>query len=318
MNNIVQGSYTSDGAARDVYIPCGVSSFSLFVQGSNLGDNWNSVANPGVLKKAVWLRGMANGTALATYNTAGAATDQSTFVATDGFTPILPSTQTIYGTTAIVSVSQAGAAVVTANGHGLQTGDLVRLTNVTNMQQISSLVFTVTRTGANTFTVPIDTSAFANPGAGGLVRRVQPDEFNPRTLTITGISQAVNAVISVATAHTYTVGAKIRIHVGPAFGMTQIDGLLGNVTAVGAASITVDIDTTGFTAFAYPTSAIAAAGVTFPQVNPVGETPLILTNSIRNSDFNSMHIGATVCGANGALVLWEARLAIAYNQTSIP
>jgi hypothetical protein len=43
------------------------------------------------------------------------------------------------------------------------------------------------------------------------------------------------------------------------------------VTAVTAASITVNVNSTGFTAFAYPTSENAATGITFPQVYAIGD-----------------------------------------------
>lgn len=313
MSIILNGSYTSDAASRTIYVPSSCDGFEWFVRGNAAGDNWDSVANPGVIKRGWWFRGMTNGTALTVYNTDGAATDQSTFVAADGVTLIDPDAPVTYAATAVTGASLAAASVITSAAHGLQTGDLVRLYNITAMQQISSLVFTATRTGANTFTVPINTAGFAAAGTGGFAQRVNKEQFDPKRLWITGITAANPMVVSVSTTHLYNVGSKVRLIVPAAFGMVEANNLLGEVTAIGANTLTLDIDSSAFTAFAYPTSATAAAGVTFPQVVPVGEDASILTDRIYNSDVRGVRLGATVVGANGALVCWRATKSQGYN-----
>ena len=95
-----------------------------------------------------------------------------------------------------------------------------------------------------------------------------------------------------------------------------MNNLIGEVTAVGTTSITVDIDSSAFTAFAYPTSATAAAGVTWPQVVPVGEDYTILTDRIYNSDVRGVNLGVNVVGADGALVVWRASKTMGYNITA--
>ena len=70
--------------------------------------------------------------------------------------------------------------------------------------------------------------------------------------------------------HGYKVGSQIRFSVSSSFGMTEINGLVGNVVAVDTVTgttntFTVDIDSTNFTTFAFPTSAVANQGVQFPQ-----------------------------------------------------
>ena len=316
MSTILNGSYTSDGEARTIYVPSSCDSFEWFVQGSSAGDNWDSTANPGVIKRGWWFKGMGSQTALAVYNTDGAATDQSTFISADGFEIIDPDAPSTYTATAVTNVSQAAAAVVTSASHGLVTGDLVRLTDITGMQQISSLVFSVTRIDANTLSIPIASTAFAAVGTGGYARRVNKKQFDPKRLWITGITKASSMVVSVSTTHLYHVGSKVRLIVPDEFGMTQANGLLGEVTAIGDTSLTLDIDSSAFTAFAYPTSATAAAGVTFPQVVPVGEDYSILTDRIYNSDVRGVHLGVTAAGANGALVLWRATQSQGYNVTA--
>lgn len=316
MDTILSGSFTSDGAATTIYVPSGTDYFEWFVRGDAAGDNWDSTANPGVIKRGWWFRGMDQGTALTVYNTDGAATDQSTFVAADGVTLIDPDDPQTYTATAVTGVTAANPAVVTSAAHGLVTGDLVRLCDVTAMQQVSSLVFTATYVGANTFSVPIDASGFAAAGTGGTARKVNKEQFDPKRLWITGITAANPMVVSVSTTHLYHVGSHVRLIVPTAFGMVEANNLIGEVTAIGANTLTLDIDSSAFTAFAYPTSATAADGVTFPQVVPVGEEYDLLTDRIYNSDVRGVHLGATVVGANGALVVWKAVKSQGYNVTA--
>jgi hypothetical protein len=56
-------------------------------------------------------------------------------------------------TQAITGATQANPVVITANNHGLQTGDTCRITGVVGMTQLNDRTFTVTRVGANTFSL---------------------------------------------------------------------------------------------------------------------------------------------------------------------
>lgn len=65
--------------------------------------------------------------------------------------------------------------------------------------------------------------------------------------SITSISQAASAVVGVGAAHGFAVDD--LIYFSGVSGMTEINGLVGTVTATAASTITVDIDSTGFTAW---------------------------------------------------------------------
>ncbi|MFA5170428.1 MAG: DUF2460 domain-containing protein [Sulfuriferula sp.] len=67
-----------------------------------------------------------------------------------------------------------------------------------------------------------------------------------KTRAITGISQAAQAVIGVGS-HTFVVGDSA--YISDVSGMTQINGLRGMITAIGATTITVNINSTAFTAW---------------------------------------------------------------------
>jgi hypothetical protein len=80
------------------------------------------------------------------------------------------------------------------------------------------------------------------------------DPFSNSTAqTITGISQAASAVVTVSTgaSNPFVIGQEI-VFAG-VVGMTQIDGLYGTVTAIGGTSgawtVTVNINSSGFTAY---------------------------------------------------------------------
>src|SRR5690606_1882291 len=114
----------------------------------------------------------------------------------------------IIGTT----ITRANPAVATAAGHGLQTGDIVIMTNNQTQKQLGGLYFSVTVTGANTFTIPISTAAFSADEISFVVRKVRVGPmFYPHSLTISAITATNPMVVSTTTAHQLTVGQKVRL-----------------------------------------------------------------------------------------------------------
>lgn len=188
--------------------------------------------------------------------------------------------QVLYGPAITgTTITKANPAVCTATAHGLQTGDTVTFTNNAVMKQIGGLSFTVTVTGANTFTIPLNTNtANFTAETGFIIKKVVVGSlYYPARHTITAISQASGAVISTANAHGLTVGQQVRVRVPTVFGMTQINNLQGVITAVpSTTSFTIgSINSTAFTAFAWP----AATSVPFTPaiVTPVGSGPTPVT-----------------------------------------
>ncbi len=312
-NNQFFGSFISDGNRKILEFPSTVNYIEI-----HNDTQYASTANPGVLKRAWFNSTMASDSYIGVKNTDGAATDQSVKATTGGFTPVDSSQPRTFGTTAVTSVTQANPAVVTSTAHGLSTGDLVHFENITAMQQISGYDFRATVTGANTFTIPIDTSGFAAAGSGGNVRRIDVDRrsFIPKTRRVVGISQATQAVIDVNLAHTYKVGDVVKFELDAKYGMTQIDKLEGRVVAVANdLQFTVNIDSSGFTAFKFPTSAEAApgAGVNPARVIPVGQAALpdangnIVVNSPTFAEgFKGIELGTALVGVNNDVIRWVA------------
>jgi len=73
---------------------------------------------------------------------------------------------------------------------------------------------------------------------------------------ITAITQAANAIITIGAGHTFIVGDVVFINENAVGGMVEINGLTGTVSAVGAATITVNIASAAFAAY-------TAGGVAF-------------------------------------------------------
>jgi uncharacterized protein (TIGR02217 family) len=67
-----------------------------------------------------------------------------------------------------------------------------------------------------------------------------------KTASVTGITQAASAVLTVG-AHSFAVGESV--HIAGVVGMTQINNLRGQLTAVGATDITVNINSSAFSAY---------------------------------------------------------------------
>jgi len=239
----------------------------------------------------------------------------------DGHNSVLLGAQ-ITGTT----ITKANPAVCTATGHGLQTGQQVIFTNNTVMTQLGGLIFTVTVTGANTFTIPINTNVtnFTQETAFKVAPVTVGPLYYPQSATITGITAANPMVITTAINHGLTAGQQIRIRVPKAFGMTQANNLTGVITATTATTITVGgINSSAFTAFSWP----ATTSVPFSpaQVIPIGSGPNastfgnvtyyqdVLDDATLNNQFQGFTIGTNIFQTTGTFIVaasdviyWEA------------
>lgn len=302
MSLIARGYFTSTAAAKTIALPVMPDYFEVFNTST-----WGTA--PTAVVKSWWYPEYAAGRA-STLTEGGASALTATLIAAGGagFTLVDYANPTLGAAIAITGINQAaGAVALSATTQNI--GDIVRVYGTTGMLQIAGMDFTVTAVNAgvsNTFGY-LDSSGFAAPGTGGNYRVVNTDlEFYPRTRYITAITAAASAVITMSVAHDYVVGSKVYIRVPAAFGMLQMDGKQATVTAISASTITVDVDSSAFTAFAFPTSAVAAAGVSFATVSPAGEVATILTSAVRNVGLYGIKLGTGVVGAAGNIMEWRA------------
>jgi hypothetical protein len=190
-----------------------------------------------------------------------------------------PPTYSALATTNIAS--NTGTYVVTmANTGTISVGDYVRLYSTTGALQLSGYTFQVTAVSSNVSitlgymaTSGITTAAAAT--AGSVVKFI-PQRFYPRLRRIANITQAAQAKVYFMEQNDFTVGEKVSFRIPNAFGMTQLNNMPVRVLAVTnsatESSIVLDISSTGFTAFTFPTSAVYAAGVSQAVCVPSSST----------------------------------------------
>jgi len=311
---IQQGRFTSDGTAETINLRSDVDWMEVF--NTTIADDDTQTTAVGV--QFYWQRGFAADRGIE-YQKANAAnaSNLTTFLATGGFTLLDTSSQTPEAlVSTITAVSNATPPVVTNTGtNGLVAGDVVRMINIVGAQQLGGIDFTVGNSTLGTTTFSLDYMATIVAGTTGSWRRIPNDpQYYPRKRTISAITVAASAVITMTVTHGYLVGQAVRIKVPAAFGMTEIDNIIGNITAISTANntITVDIDSSTFTAFTFALT----AGVPFiaAEVIPVGETANdtfanTLDDATDNRSLIGMRLAAGVdspAGATSDVIYWRA------------
>lgn len=264
-----------------------------------------------------WQRGMPAGAALVKYYANGGAIVTGDLITSGGFTLYDPSGQTA-GAQALLGAAVATTAstnatrpvVSTASTAGLSVGSVVRLSN-TAQTDVNGIDFVVGAVVANTsFTLLTASNALATaPGAiggAGFYRIVNAQSlFYPRRRTVVNITQAANAQVSTSLEHSLTVGQEIRFNIPAVSGMIQLNPTAQNnyraatvVSIVDAYNFTINIDTTTFTAFSWPT--IAQQPSSFPSFAPLGEDTA--TGLLANNNVFPQYQGLNVNNANSGIL----------------
>lgn len=307
---VASGSFTSDGTTKQIALR---SDFDVFKTLNYTQSATTQATGRGC--KFEWQRGLADGAAVMyTKQNASNALDLEV-VTSGGFRRVDQSSDSLGAAQATsgTDVSQANPAVVTVTAHGYSNGDRVRIYGTTGMLQIAGYDFTIGNVTANSFELSyLDSSGFAAAATAGFVRKVPNNPlYSPFQNNVTAMSAASSMVVTLAVTHGLAVGQKVKLKVPSAFGMVEADGLTGTITAVSTANntITLDIDSSAFTAFSFPTSAVAAAGVTPAQVIPYGEVSTLLSGAVDNQAQVLMELSAgadSPAGSNNDVIYWEA------------
>lgn len=319
LTTTLEGSFVSTGAAQTIQIRSGIDWFRVY--------NWTQAGTtqtPGRGVEFYWQNGFAAGSALEWKKTDGTNVLNLVQITSGGFTLVDSSLNAPLvlnnGSTGISAISNATPPVVTVGSTaGMTPGGVVRLYNVTNARQVGGMDFTF---GLNTFsgtTFSLDyiASLGAGVGAAGNFAVIPFDPiFYPRRRFISNITQATNAVVTLTVTHGYTVGQAVRFIVGPANGMVQINELIGNITAINTSTntITVDINTSAFTAFVF--NANASYPFSQAQIVPVGEDTALAElngqNILADATINTAFLGIILAGgaqspagSSGDLIYWQ-------------
>ena len=277
---VTQGTILQPATAvvQNVELPSSADYFKVY----NLTQAAAAAPTAGVLFE--WFKNITpQGGALQTHKAASSALLQNTIL-TGGFTYVerYPDPEPAIAVTAVTAANPAVVSAVNTYSNG----DRVVLYGTTGMQQISGMVFTVSAVSGVAFTLAgLNAVGFATPATAGFVRRVAAaNRVEPRSYYVTGITRANPAVVTLSEAHNLAVGMKVEFQIPGSFGMVQLNNYYQNqslppvITAVSTYTITLNIDTSAYTAFAFPASSATPTTQLFATVAPAGASTQVVGN----------------------------------------
>lgn len=287
-SRIAKGKFTSTGSAQVINLPFQPDAVEMW--------NYSSFATPANhgVPYAYWDVNMGQGFAVEqVFNaTPVLSTD---IVTSNGISTFAAGQLLQYGAQIqIASITKASPAVVTTgSAHGLKSGDVVILTGLnqsstTGMQQIAGIPFTVTVTGATTFTIPWNTNqsnytALAASPTGAYMRKVlYPYLYFPGVSFISAITTGTTTTIDTTCAHNLVVGQEVAFRIPSIWGTTQLNSL-PNTTTPGSPiygyvvsvtdynTVVVNINSSSYTAFNSNQPFASYPGQQFAQMVAVGD-----------------------------------------------
>jgi len=313
---ILSGAFTSTGQNKFIPLVPGVKRITVYNQTQSAASQTTAVA-----VQHLWLEDFAQNSKLTTFKSNAAnAANLIQYITSNGFQiqdETLNPTGTLNAT--ITGISTATPPVVTTSpAHGLVAGNVVRLYNVTGAQQLGGIDFTVGNGTLTSTTFSLDYMtpiAVATTGSWAKINFSSP--FYPRHRYITEISVASEAEVTFSVTHGYQVGQVIRLSVPAAYGMPQIDGMQGTITAVNTTTntVTLDIDSSSFTAFTFPLSAATpfspaiAVPVGMDTAIALAEDVDILSDAtVNTAEYGMLLVGGAnnPAGANNDEIFWVA------------
>ncbi len=287
-SRMAKGYFTSTGAAQVINLPFQPDSVEMW--------NYSSFATPANhgVPYAYWDVNMGQG--FAVEQVFNATPVLSTDVVTSNGISTFAAGQLLqYGPQIQISgITKANPAVVTTgSSHGLKSGDVVILTGLyqsttTGMQQIAGMPFTVTVTGATTFTIPWNTNqsnytALSGSPSGAYVRKVlYPYLYFPGTSVISAITTGSTTTIDTTCAHNLVVGQEVAFRIPTIWGTYQLNSLPNSqipgspiygyvVSVTDYNTVVVNINSTSYTAFNSNQTFASFPGEFFPQMVAVGD-----------------------------------------------
>jgi hypothetical protein len=270
---ITGGSFTSTGAGKSIPVPSSADYMEVF----NLTNL--AASNPNEVTISRWFGpkfGAGASPADGGVKTVKTTSDLTSTYASGGFTyvqaaPVVEA----QSANAITNITQADPAVVTQT-NTYSNGDILQFYSTTGMLQIAGMNFEISSVSGSGYSlIGLDASGFGAAGTAGYTRRISKyAAVEPQFLYVTKISKATQAVVrtSVDPSLYYVVGMKMRFSVPYSFGMYQMNGLTGKIVDIDASTyeITVDIDSSAFSTFAFPASTSSPTAALFATVAPAG------------------------------------------------
>jgi hypothetical protein len=306
---IQQGRFVADGTAEVIKLRSDVDWFRTY--------NYTVTAAGGAATgvETWWMKGMAADTGFIRNKLAADDSTTAEIMATGGYSYINTATDDeLSAVIASTGITAAAPPLLTmAATAGVLEGNVLRIGNHPGALQFGGVDFEIGTVVANTSAELVYAPTPVATVLAGQFRLVNiPRAFYPRNRFISAVTAANPGVITTTVSHGYTVGQKLSFRVPAEFGMVQLDGLVATVTAVTASTITTDIDTSGFTAFAWPLT--AGVPFTHAQVIPVGEDSgsayaNLLDDATLDNGYIAMHLAAgttSPAGAANDVIYWQA------------
>jgi hypothetical protein len=301
------GSWTYTNAATPVAqnIPMTDKPDWVFVKDLKNWGAQNTAANPIYTE---WFSSMAAGSYLALGQPSSTGSGVTTYASrgtSGGFTFINQASPPTYSKVAMTAVTGTTFVVSTASTTGINVGDFIRLINVVGALELTGFLYQVTAVSTDTsitlgYAATAETARGITYGSGttGFYQKVYPGFMYPSNRTVMFISQATQAKVYFARQNDFTVGELVDFQIPTPYGMTQLSNLTGNsgsgpfasnpagaarvlvvTNSASESSITIDVDTSGFTAFTYPASASYTSGDSPPVCIPAGSGVVPLNGS---------------------------------------
>ncbi len=266
--------------------------------------------------------GKAGSTAVIVDNFKNASSNPS-----GGFTYVtsFPAPQAALTGTTITNASPAVATVTNTYSNG----DQVVIYNSTGALMYSGMRFTISSVSGSGFTL----LGLNTPGSAATaftVRRVNATlPVAPSFYFVTAITQATQAQVTTSQANTYVVGQKVEFTIPASFGMVQLNNFNQASSKppiitqiVDAYNFKINVDTTNYTAFAFPASSGSPTTPLFATVAPAGQAATFnpITNVTTGYNFTDVpfHSGLFIpymllaagqyspAGQANDVIIWQA------------
>lgn len=291
-----------------------------------------------------WEKSMAQGAAKGVLQSSEGSTPQlpamtSYAISSNGISTYDTANPPLFAKLASSDINKTSFVATMASTGSISVGDFVRVTQPVDMYQVGGYVFQVTAVTANVSitlgymasAVSAGLTAFAANADTAYIQKIILNKMYPRWNYVAFISQAAQAVVYFTGKHDFTPGEIVSFRVSSNYGMQEINNkevrVLSVVNSGSVSSITIDLDTSGYQAFVFPTSAVAAAGVSPAVVVPSssGVVPLNgsasvpqqppgtnLQDAYDNRNVRLIHLGPGLFNVsghasdNGDVWLWQA------------
>jgi hypothetical protein len=212
----------------------------------------------------------------------------STSTASNGFTYVtsFPAPQAALTGTTITNASPAVATVTNTYSNG----DTVVIYDSVGALMYSGMTFTISSVSGSGFTL----LGLNTPGSAATafqVRRVNTyTPVEPSFLFVTAVTQATNAQVTTSQINNLVVGQKIEFTVPASFGMVQLNNFNQSqskpaivMSIIDPYNFTINVNTTNYTAFAFPASSGSPTTQLFATIAPAGQAttynPITMTTT---------------------------------------